>query len=81
MRVPPGLPQNQEGLLVDLVEGTQKDGGMVASFLSLERSLVLFSEKPEANPSTGGFGGGPLSSGLSGGSSSVRGRVPTKSWE
>ena len=62
MKVPPGLPQNQEGFLVDLVEGTQKgesttcfnfsDGGVVANFLSLERSLGLFSEKPEASPLT-----------------------------
>ena len=42
---------------------------------------MLFSEEPEAGPSTGEFGGGPLSSGLSGGSLAVRGRVPTKSWE
>ena len=53
----------------------------MSNFLSLERSLMLFSEEPEASPSTGGFGGGPLSSGFSGGSLSVRGRVPTKSWE
>ena len=42
---------------------------------------MLFSEEPEASPSTGVFGGGSLSSGFSGGSLSVRGRVPTKSWE
>ena len=57
------------------------DGGVVAKFLSLERSPVLISEKLEASPSTEGFGGGPLSSGLSGGSLSVRGRVLTKGWE
>ena len=55
---------------------------------------MLFSEEPEASPSTGGFGGGPLSSGFLGrscggslpsgflgGSLSVKGRVPTESWE
>ena len=51
---------------------------MVSDFLSLERSLVLFSEEPEAGPSTREFGGGPLSSGLSDGSSSVRGRSQLK---
>ena len=114
MKVSPGLPQNQEGFLVDLVEGTQKgnllsvvmegyllpalsslcgnggvfttcfnflDDRVVANFLSLSGLSVLSSEKPEASPSTEGFGGGFLSSGLSGGSLSVRGRVPTKSWE
>ena len=39
---------------------------MVVGFLSLERLPVLSLEKPEASPSTEGFGGGSLSSGLSG---------------
>ena len=45
------------------------------------RDRSLLSEEPEASPSTGGFCGGSLSSRFSGGSLSVKGRVPTKSWE
>ena len=57
------------------------DEQVVANFLSLVRSTVLSSEKPEASPPTEELGGGSLSLGLSGGSLSVRGRVPTKSWD
>ena len=52
-------------------------GGVFPDFLF----LVLFSGKPEVSPSTGGSCGGPLSSGFLGGSLSVKGRVPTESWE
>ena len=53
------------------------EGGVFPHFLS----LVLFSGEPEVGPSTGGSCGGPLSSGFLGGSLSVKGRVPTESWE
>ena len=50
------------------------EGGVFPDFLSL-------SGEPEVGSSTEGFCGGLLSSGFLGGSLSVKGRVPTESWE
>ena len=41
----------------------------------------LSSEKPEVGPSTEGLGGGFFSLGSLDGFLSVRGKVPTESWE
>ena len=42
MKVPPGLPQNQEGFLVDLVEGTQKRNLLPALTSQMEGWLLTF---------------------------------------
>ena len=59
------LTQDQYGFLGGLLEG--------ASY--------LFPSEPEVGSSTEGSCGGLLFSGSLGGSLSVKGRVPTESWE